>query len=327
MTELSYYNAIILSLSAIFLGVIMLIKGGAWAVDAAVYTARRYDISPMVVGFTIIAFGTSLPELIVSVFANLQGSPGIAIGNVLGSNIANILLVLGFTALFTPLIAAFSKALQRDLALMFLSTVLLAAVLHFGEVSRIMGLVMILILAAYVFLQYKTTKPEEFDGEELEDIAFDSDKMAYAALFLGLIVIAIGAEFLVRGAKISAGLIGVPESVIALSLIAFGTSLPELSTSVIAARKGQTGMVIGNIVGSNVFNILMIIGATSLILPIEQGSYASQLATFDVWVTLAVSFILIGVLFVFGRVSKVMGIIFSLCYVAYSIYIYAMNMW
>lgn len=326
MTSLTYYDTTILSLGALFLGIVMLIKGGGWAVDSAVYIARRYGISPMVVGFTIIAFGTSLPELIVSVFANLQGSPGIALGNVLGSNIANILLVLGVTAIFTPLVAAFSKALLRDLTMMFLSTILLAGLLYYGEVSRLFALVMILILTAYVLLQYMTTSEEEFNNEELEDVAFPSDKLAYGTLFLGLMSIAIGAEFLVRGAKISAGLIGVPESVVALSLIAFGTSLPELSTSIIAARKGQTSMVIGNIIGSNVFNILMIIGITALILPIEQGGFERQLATFDVWVTLAVSVVLIGVLLKFAKIGKVMGCLFSVSYILYNIYIYATNM-
>ncbi len=326
MTSLTYYDTTILSLGALFLGIVMLIKGGGWSVDAAVYVARRFDISPMVVGFTIIAFGTSLPELIVSVFANLQGSPGIALGNVLGSNIANILLVLGVTALFTPLVAAFSKALLRDLIMMFFATVLLTGLLYYGEISRLFAFVMLLILAGYVLLQYMTSSEDEFDEEELEGGAFASDKLAYCTLLLGLLAIAIGAEFLVRGAKISAGLIGVPESVIALSLIAFGTSLPELSTSIIAARKGQTGMVIGNIIGSNVFNILMIIGVAALILPIEQGGFERQLATFDVWVTLAVSVVLMGVLFKFAKIDKVVGGLFFLSYVLYNIYIYATNM-
>lgn len=326
MTELPFYDVTLLALGALFLGIILLIKGGNWAVDAAVHVAMRYGISPMVVGFTIVAFGTSLPELIVSVFANLQGSPGIAIGNVLGSNIANILLVLGFTALFVTLKAKVSKELMRDLIFMMFATVVLIALLHYGTISRMMGGLMLLILFSYVFIQYITSTPDEFDSEELDDVAFETDAMAFGTLFIGLIAIAVGAEFLVKGARVSAGLIGVPESVIALSLIAFGTSLPELSTSIIAARKGQSGMVIGNIIGSNVFNILMIMGIAALVKPIIVTADSVTLATFDSWITLFVSMLLVIVLFAFGRIGKVTGGLFFLSYVAYNIYIYIANM-
>lgn len=325
MTALSFYDTTILSLGALFLGVIMLIKGGNWAVDAAVYVASKYGISPMVIGFTIIAFGTSLPELIVSIFANLSDSPGIALGNVLGSNIANILLVLGCASLFITLSAKVTKELVRDLGLMMISTILLAVLLHYGEISRLFGFLMLFTLGAYVLLQYRTSKEDEYEGEDLEDVEFKNDFFAYATLLIGLICIAVGAEFLVKGAKVSAGLIGVPESVIALSIIAFGTSLPELSTSIIAARKNQAGMVIGNIIGSNVFNVLMIIGAASLVKPIAQGSFSDQLVNFDIWVTLAVAFICSAVLLITGKISRVTGSLFFLAYIGYNVYIYLIN--
>lgn len=326
MTELPFYDITILSLGALFLGVIMLIKGGNWAVDAAVHIAMRYGISPMVVGFTIIAFGTSLPELIVSVFANLQGSPGIAIGNVLGSNIANILLVLGFTSLFVVLKARLCKELVRDLVFMILATIGLLALLHYGVISRVVGGAMLLILLAYVFVQYKTSKSDEFDDEGLDSETFANDAAAIGTLLIGLISIAVGAEFLVKGAKVSATLVGVPESVIALSLIAFGTSLPELSTSIIAARKGQASMVIGNIVGSNVFNVLMIIGVASLVKPIVISPDMTNLATFDSWFTLGVSVLLVFVLFALGRIGRITGGLFFLSYIAYNIFLYSFNM-
>lgn len=326
MTALTFYDTTVLSLGALFLGIIMLIKGGNWAVDAAVHIAVQYGISPMVVGFTIIAFGTSLPELIVSVFANLQGSPGIALGNVLGSNIANILLVLGFAALFLPLKTKVSMELLRDLGFMLLSTIILVILLHYGAISRLIAFLMLFSLIAYVFLQYKTSKPEDFDEEDLGESTFQSNAFALGTLFIGLISIAVGAEFLVKGAKVSAGMIGVPESVIALSLIAFGTSLPELSTSIIAARKGQTGMVIGNIIGSNVFNILMILGVAALIKPIAHGAFDAQLANFDAWVTLFVAFVLAGLLFFQGKISKTFGGLFFASYIAYNIFIYVSNM-
>lgn len=326
-TALSFQDATILSLGALFLGIIMLIKGGNWAVDAAVFIARRYGISPMVVGFTIIAFGTSLPELMVSGYANLQDSPGIALGNVLGSNIANVFLVLGFASILVTLKTTVNKALMRDLVLMLVATVFLTGLLHYGEIGRGVGFFMVAVLLAYVFYQYKTTKATEFEADEIEDIEsiFPNEFLAYGTLLLGLVCIAVGAEFLVRGAKVSAGLIGVPEDIIGLTIIAFGTSLPELSTSIIAVRKGQTDMVIGNVIGSNVFNVLMIIGCTAMLKPIVAGSFSAQLAHLDVWITLAVSVIFTLTLLIFGRINKVTGCLFFLSYIVYNVYVYMAN--
>jgi len=324
---LSFYDASILSMGALFLGIVMLIKGGNWAIDAAVYVAERYDISPMVVGFTIIAFGTSLPELVVSVFANIQGLPGIALGNVVGSNIANILLVLGVASLFITLSARISKELIRDLVFMLFATLVLAGLLCYGEITRMAGIIMLITLAVYVFVQFKTSSEEDFapqDPEEAE--VFKNDYMAYFTLFVGLVCIAVGSEFLVKGARVSAGLVGVPEAVIALSIVAFGTSLPELSTSIIAARRKQAGMVIGNIIGSNVFNILMILGLSAVVKPIEQGSFSSQLVSFDVWVALAVALICTLVLLWKGKISRVTGGMFFLGYIGYNVVIYMMNL-
>ncbi len=326
MISLAYYDTTVLALGALFLGIIMLIKGGAWTVDSGVYVARRFGISPMVVGFTIIAFGTSFPELVVSVVANLQGSPGITLGNVLGSNIANILMVLGCTAILIDVKVKPTRPLIRDLVFMIFATVGLIIALKVGGVSRIAGLSMIAILGAYIFYQYKTTKQEEYVPGEMDEVIFKSDIIAYALLLLGLVCIAVGAEFLVKGAKVSAGLMGVPESVIALSIIAFGTSLPEFTTSIIAARKGQTAMVVGNIVGSNVFNILMIIGFSSVVQPISSSAFSPQIQAFDVWVTLAVSMVLVVLLLLRGKIDRITGSLFFLMYIAYNIYIYAVSM-
>ena len=326
MTSFTFYDTTILALGALFLGIIMLIKGGGWAVDSGVYVATRFGISPMIVGFTIIAFGTSLPELIVSVFANLQGSPGIALGNVLGSNIANILMVLGGTAMFVTLNFRVSKSLMRDTIFMIAATLVLISLLYYGEISRFAGVVMVCVLAGYIFYQYKTTKPEDFEEEPIEEDIFKNHYDAFGALILGLVCIAVGAEFLVKGAKVCASLIGVPESVIALSIIAFGTSLPELSTSVIAAREGHGGMVVGNIVGSNVFNILMIVGFAALAKPIIQGSFSPQILNLDVWVALAVAVSFLLSLLIFGRINRLIGSLFFLSYTAYNIYIYVANL-
>lgn len=321
--DFSIINELAMPVLFMVLGIILLVKGGDWTVDSAVYVAHKFGISPLVVGFTIIAFGTSLPELLISVFANLQGSGGIALGNVLGSNIANILLVIGVSAVMAPLLAK-SQAIMRDLLMMIIVTGLLAFLMQYGEIGRLAGFAMIAILGSYVFLQYKMAKEGEDVPLEAEDVAeFAKPIFAYLFLLLGLIAIAGGAEFLVRGAKESATIIGVPEAVIALSIIALGTSLPELSTCVIAVRKGHSDIVLGNIIGSNVFNILMILGFTAAVKPIAEGSFAAQLVNFDIWITVFVSIIFALLLVFFKRIDRFIGFVFCGAYIVYNVYIYA----
>ncbi|MDH5722899.1 MAG: calcium/sodium antiporter [Alphaproteobacteria bacterium] len=328
MTELTTYEAFILASGALILGIIMLVRGGDQTIDASVYVADRFGVSPLVVGFTILAFGTSLPELVISVFANLQGSSGIAIGNVIGSNIANILLVLAVTALFVPMKITVSKNMLKDVGFMVFCSVLMTCILVFsGGVTRLAGFSMVALLGLYVFLQYQASKKEsKVQDEEMTVPQFSKPSEAYGFLFFGLVLIALGAEFLVQGARVSAGLLGIPESVIALSIVALGTSLPELSTSIIAGRKGQYDMVVGNIIGSNVFNILMIIGVTSIIKPIPVGGFDAQLINFDVWVMLLVASIFTCVLVLSKKISRMTGGLFLFSYVAYTAYIYAVNL-
>lgn len=323
LMDIGFLQALIPSLSLMAAGIFLLVKGGDWTVDSSVFVARRFGLSPLLVGFTIVAFGTSLPELIISVLANVKGSPGIALGNVLGSNIANILLVIGATALFTTL-ATTSKAVTKDLTVMLVATALLTLLLLHGEISRLTGLGMVALLIGYIFLQYKMAKRDDAPLPENDVPEFSKPLMAYVFLLGGLIGIAVGAEFLVRGARASATLIGVPEAVVALSIVALGTSLPELSTAIIAGRKGHSDMVLGNIIGSNVFNILMIIGCTALTKPIIQGSFAPQLVEFDIWVTGAISLSFAMILLLYKKITKPFGIAFIGLYGIYNVYIYAM---
>lgn len=324
--ELAVFDGLVLAFGALGFGIWLLVKGGDWTVDSAVVVAERFGISPLVIGFTVLAFGTSLPELIVSILANLQGVPGIAIGNVLGSNIANIALVLGIGAMIMPLTVT-SKAVKRDLIFMLFATGIFAALLIGGELSRMSGVMMITLLIAYVVYQYfKASAGAQIDQAALDQMDKPSAKQVRGAvifLLLGLVAIAVGAEFLVRGARVGAEVIGVPDAVIALSVIAFGTSLPELSTSIIAARKGHGDMMLGNIVGSNVFNILMIIGVASIVKPIFAADFAPQLVNFDIWVTAAVSVVFAAVMFFMKGMGRVVGGAFFLFYVLYNIYIYA----
>jgi cation:H+ antiporter len=323
--DIATLQSLAMPIGIMIVGILLLLKGGDWTINSSVFIAKRFGLSPMVVGFTILAFGTSLPELIVSILAVLQGSEGIAMGNVIGSNLANILCVIGFTALFVTFKVTITKALIKDLTMMLVCSLLLAGLMIFGDISRIAGGAMLTILAVYVFIQYRMASKGERTVDEIddEDLAFSSPLISYAFLGLGLLFVAGGAEFLVRGAKESALIIGVPEAVIALSIIAFGTSLPELSTSIIAGRKGHTDMVLGNIIGSNVFNVLMIIGITALVKPIASTSYAPQLLNFDIWLMIGVSLLFAALLLIYKKINTAIGIAFMGGYIAYNIYIYA----
>ncbi len=200
--------------------------------------ARKFGLSPLIIGFTIVAFGTSLPELIVSINANLKDSAGIAIGNVLGSNIANILLVCGSAAIVATM-SVKPRDIMNDTIMMGVTTMGMVLLFLYGYIDQWAGVAMVGVLGLYVLYQYKSaSKNDEKDiVEEIENPEFANPKLAYIFLILGLLLIAGGAEFLVRGAQMSATILGVPEAVIALSLIALGTSLPELATCVAAALK------------------------------------------------------------------------------------------
>ena len=243
-------------------GLAMLFLGGEALVRGASAVARHFHLSPMVIGLTIVGFGTSAPELLVSLQAALEGKPEIAIGNVVGSNIANILLILGISALIAPLIIP-ARKIWRDLAFMLAATFILWGMLLGTEITRPYGAILFLGLLIFLgstfFFGKVEPKPDQPDENQLK---------AWGYTIGGLIVLVIGARFLVNNAvKISTDF-GISEAVIALTIVAVGTSLPELATSVIAAYRRQTEIAVGNIVGSSVFNIFGILGITALVSPI-----------------------------------------------------------
>jgi cation:H+ antiporter len=247
------------------LGLVGLFFGGEFLVRGASAIARSFRLSPMVIGLTIVGFGTSAPEMLVSVQAALAGSPAIAIGNVVGSNIANILLILGISAVIAPLIIPVRK-LWRDLGFMLLATAVIWVMLLDGNVSRLDGVLLILGLVVFLATAFLTGKvePEEDTSGEMPQWK------AWAYTLGGLVVLVIGARLLVDGAIEIARGFGVSEAVIGLTIVAVGTSLPELATSVVAAIRKQTEIAVGNIVGSNIFNIFGILGTTALIAPIPS---------------------------------------------------------
>lgn len=289
-------------------GLLGLFFGGEYLVRGASSIARRFGISPLVIGLTIVGFGTSAPELLVSVNAALAGQPAIAIGNVLGSNIANILLILGVSAVIAPLIIP-ARQLARDLAFMLLATGAIWVMLLDGMVTRLEGGLLIAGLAVFLYMAFSAgSVPQEVDA--LETSVPKSALMTVG----GLVLLVIGAHFLVDSASTIARTYGISEAVIGLTIVAVGTSLPELATSVIAAFRRQTEIAVGNVVGSNIFNIFGILGVTALIAPIPSEA---RFAMIDMpWV--AGTAIGLSVLAVWlGGLPRIAGVVLLAAYGGY----------
>lgn len=314
MIELTTYELFVLAAGAMAFGLYLLIKGGDWTIDAAVFVAERTGLSPLFIGATIVSFGTSVPELFTSVNANLQGYPGIALGNVLGSNVANILLVLGATA-FIFRVTADPKHLAKDLGMMLLATAIMAYGMLTDSFSLVFGLMMFAILVAFVVYQYKTDSIViEEDDEEEGRVGITTMQGAVVILLGGLAALAVGSELLVKGAVQTGTAIGVPEAVIGMTVVAFGTSLPELSTCIAAARKQSVGLILGNIIGSNTFNILSIIALTAIIKPLDVDPV---LLGMELWVTVAVAIGFAIWMMAVGRLTRPIGIAMMVTYVIF----------
>lgn len=312
MHSLEPYPMSVLALGAIAFGIYLLVKGGDWTVDSAVWVADRSGLSKVFIAATIVAFGTSAPELFTSINANLTGYPGISLGNVVGSNIANVLMVLGVAALVAP-IAISRSAIRVDVLVMMLATGALVAGMVLGIFPRIAGIAMVAALIGYIVYQYRANKLDVDDVEEVED-GFGSTRTALLALFGGLLALVAGSELLVQGAIVGGIALGVPEAVIGMTVIAFGTSLPELTTSVTAARKGQSGMIIGGILGSNIFNILSIVAITSITRPLVADP---RFLGFDLPVVVAVTTLFAAIMLMSGRIGRRTGAVFLVGYVAF----------
>jgi cation:H+ antiporter len=313
LIELTTYELFVLAAGAMAFGLYLLIKGGDWTVDAAVFVAERTGLSPLFIGATIVSFGTSVPELFTSVNANLSGYPGISLGNVLGSNVANILLVLGATA-FVFNVTANPKHLIKDLAMMLFATGIMVYGMMTGTFTQVFGLIMFAILASFVFYQYKTDSIELEEDDEDDAGGIETMKGAILVLLAGLAALAVGSELLVKGAVQTGTAIGVPEAVIGMTVVAFGTSLPELSTCIAAARKQSVGLILGNIIGSNTFNILSIIALTAIISPLDVDPV---LLGMELWVTVAVAVVFAIWMLTVGKLTRPVGIAMMIGYVVF----------
>ena len=259
----------LINIAYILLGLLLLVKGGDYLVDGSVAIAQRARLSRMVIGLTVVGFGTSMPELLVSLQSALMGNSGIAIGNVIGSNIANIALILGITALVHT-IPTQRITLRLDLPFMLLANVLFIAVAMTGTIGRLAGIVGFLLLVAFVAYQVhnsrKASNASDEEGEQAEPMALWKALVMIIVAFAAMV---FGANRLVEGASDIARQLGVTDRVIGLTIVAVGTSLPELFASVMAAVKGETDMAIGNIIGSVTFNLLCVIGLSAAITPIH----------------------------------------------------------
>lgn len=292
----------LIDMALVGLGLALLFLGGDFLVRGAVVLAARLRISPLLIGLTVVGFGTSMPELLVSLNAALAGLPDIAIGNVVGSNTANILLILGLALVVAPLSSRL-PGLRRDLLAMLASAALLALIAPSGVLRPWHGLLFLALLAAY--LTYSAIRGRS-QGATLPDTGTALTLWQMLGFIAaGLAALVFGADFLVQGATSLAVRIGVPDAVIGLTIVAVGTSLPELATSVAAALKRQPEIAVGNVVGSNIFNILGILGVTAVLAPIPV---APQMARFDIPVMLAVTLVIAALLAVAPRVPRLVGL-------------------
>lgn len=311
-----------MNLLLIALGVVLLYVGGERLVASSSTLARSWGISPMVIGLTIVAFGTSAPELAASLTAALQGSPEIALGNVVGSNIANIALILALTAVVHPLRTE-ARFLRREVPIMLGAALLLPLALIGGQLGRLEGAGMLLLLAGYLWLLFRGGEAPEVEATFEREYADDSPAApawrSIVGAVVGLVLLVAGAQALVAGATSLARGFGVPELIIGLTLVAVGTSLPELATSVVAALKREPDIALGNIVGSNVFNVLGILSVTALARPIEVPF---AVVAFDLWVMLGLSALLVPFLVTGLRLGRAEGATLLVLYLGYVAFLY-----
>lgn len=305
-------------------GLILLIFASNWLVDGASSIARRFNISDIVIGLTVVAFGTSSPELTVNLIASFNGNTDLAIGNILGSNIFNILVILGVTAMVLP-VTVKNNTVWKEIPFSLLAILTVAVIANDmlidgaskNEISRIDGLVLLgffSIFMAYTFILAKQSGPLR----EAEEVKLTVPKSILFVL-MGLVGLFLGGRFLVNGAVDIARSIGLSESVIGLTIVAAGTSLPELATSITAAMKKKSDIAIGNVVGSNIFNIYMVLGVSATIRPLPFNSHSN----FDIMTTIVATLLMF--MFVFlrkgRRIDRVEGLFLFMVYIAYTVYL------
>ena len=317
------------NLVEVIVGLVLLIWGADRFVHGAAATARNMGIAPLLIGLTIVAFATSAPEILVSVVASLRGEPGLAIGNAIGSNIVNIGLVLGCVALIRP-IQLRSATLRREMPALLAVSLLTVSLFLDSFLSRIDGIVMltglviVMIWLARLGMRSAPSDPikKEYEAEIPKNVA---TRIAIIWLVVGIATLLVGAHLLVDGSIEIARILGVSEVVIGILLVAFGTSLPELAVSLVSAMKGEYGLAIGNIVGSNIFNLLAVIGIAATIAP---SSLAPSVLSLHIFVMVAFTLVLFAMTYDYdgkSELSRIEGIALLLAFIAYDTYVVLQN--
>lgn len=304
----------------IVFGLALLVFAGDALVRGAVALSLKLGVSALVVSLTVVAFGTSAPELLVGIKATLNGSSALVYGNVVGSNIANVFLVLGVPALIAPIVMSQPGSRQNFLTMLAVS-VLFIAVCGMGGMTVWVGVAFFVLLIAILYSTYQGSRsaPEIDLPDELAEAPTDSPMWkVLAILFAGLIFLPVGAGLLIAGAQNVAIAWGVPEAVIGLTLVAIGTSLPELATTVMAAIRRESDVALGGVIGSNTFNILAVMGASSFFGPLPTPAGFMEL---DLWIMLAAALAMAPFIFLKRDIGRVAGLIFLGVYLAYLVFV------
>lgn len=310
------------------IGLVLLFLGGEGLVRGSVALAERLGISKLLIGLVIVGFGTSTPELLVSVNAALDGAPEIALGNVIGSNIANVLLIVGVAAAIRPLVG-WQRTAIREAAVATVVSLAAVGLVQGAVISQAEGIAMLVALAGYLLASYwlerrdREAKTFEHEAEEFEDIPLGRPWLAPVLVIAGIAALVFGADMLVEGAVNIARSFGVPDAVIGLSLVAIGTSLPELATAIVAAIRRHADVVLGNVIGSNIFNVLAILGVTVVIQPIEVGA---RFRVIDTPVMLGASLLLLALLFATKAIGRFWGTLMLSAYAAYMVFLFSGGM-
>jgi len=317
-------NELLVDFGWLSLGLVMLYFGAEWLVQGASSLSLKLGLTPLIVGLTVVAFGTSAPELLVSLQANLEDPPkgGFALGNIIGSNICNIALILGVAAMVRP-ITVHRQVISRDMPILLLVTFTFVWMLRDNTISTVEAVILFATLVLYIVSSIrkglKSNEEVEIEGMDTEEIeaAKNASGMKVAFfLFLilfGLAVLAVGANRLIEGGVGIAEHFGVPEVIIALSLVALGTSLPELATSIVASAKKQGDIIVGNVVGSNLFNILAVVGITGMIAPL----FSDQIRNQDIWFMVGLTVVSFPFMWSSRRLGRLEGAILLLFYFGY----------
>jgi len=318
---------LVLAVVWLIVGFVLLIKGADWFVDGASALSKKFGIPSVIIGLTVVAFGTSLPEASVSISAALGGSSGISIGNVVGSNLFNLLVVAGASAIFCPVMVD-KSIIKKDmpfsfiitLALLFLSFSVFPSATADNVISRADGMILLLFFAIFMYYTVRTAlsapAPEENKNEKI--MPFWKQLLL---IVIGIAGIAIGGDRTVEGAKEIAKAFGMSDSLIGLTIVAIGTSLPELVTSVIAARKGENDIAMGNVIGSNIFNILFVLGLSSVITPIAITGADIINSMYDIIIVALVTLLIYIPIVRKQKISRVVGAAMVIAYIVYTAYI------